>query len=97
MYAGILPPWAVVIINVVFYGYFLWLGVVFALAAMRKEEKTIWVANAVTIVLTPVRVLLPSIKGPVQLVRTGLFLIAFLAAVALFVSFWDDRAGKQLL
>jgi hypothetical protein len=95
MFAGILPPWAVVIINVAFYGYIIWLGIVFAVDTIRKEEKTIWVAIAATVILTPVRLLVPSIKGPVQWVRAGLFFIAFLAAVALLVSFWDARTSKE--
>lgn len=84
-----------VIINIVFFGYIVWLGVVPALDATRKEEKTIWVAIAATVVLTPVGVLFPGIRGFVQGVRTGLFLIAFLAALALFVSLWGEPASQE--
>lgn len=92
---GISPTWAAVTINVAFYGYILWLGVVFALSQIRKEEKAIWVAFAANILLTPARLLVPSMKGFVQMVRTGLSLIAFFAAVAILVSLWDERLSKK--
>jgi hypothetical protein len=95
MYAGILPTWAVVTINAAFYGYFLWIGVIFALAAIRKEEKAIWVAGAAEVALTPACVLVPSINSFLQLVKTGLCLIAFLAALAILVSIWGERVRKE--
>ena len=95
MYAGILPTWAVVIINVVFYGYIIWLGVVFALSAMRKEEQTIWLAVCVTIILTPVRVLFPRVANIARGAQAWLALLAFLAAVALLASFWEGRESKK--
>jgi hypothetical protein len=91
MYAGILPTWAVVTINVAFQGCWLWLGVVLAMSSLRKEEKAIWLAFIASGVLIPAGVLLPGIKSLVQPVKTGLILTAFLAAVALFVSLWDKR------
>jgi len=94
LYAGILPTWAVVVINAFFYGYLIWLGFVFALAQIRKEEKAIWVAICANAILTPARVLVPNLKGFVQMVRTGLSLIAFLAALALLVSLWNEQASK---
>jgi hypothetical protein len=96
MYAGFLPPWAVVVINAMFNGFWLWLGVVIALAPIRKEEKAIWLAYIVSGELTPVRVLIPKIRGIVQLGQTGLSLIAFLAAMALLVSFWDNGESEKV-
>lgn len=95
MFAGFLSSWAVVVINAMFYGFWLWAGVVFALAPIRKEEKAIWLAYIVSFELTPVRVLIPKIKGIAQLGQTGLSLIAFLAAMALLVSFWDKVSEKM--
>jgi len=95
MYAGILPTWAVVIINVVFYGYVIWLGVVFALSAVRKEEKVIWMTVFGNIILAPIRELFPKISGTLRRGQTGLTLLAFLAAMALFASFWGRREGNE--
>lgn len=84
-----------VTINAAFYGFWLWPGVVFALASIRKEEKAIWLAFCANMILTPVRVLVPNMKGLAQMVRTELNLIAFLAALAIFVSFWDQQVRKE--
>ena len=64
-------------------------------AAIRKEEKVIWVACVASGFITPASVLFPRISGVVPVARTGLSCVAFLAAVALLVSIWDERVNKQ--
>ena len=95
LYAGVFPAWAVVAFNAVFYGGLLWMAVVFTFSAMRKEEKALWVAFAANGLIAPARVLVPRVSNIVELVQTVLLSTAFLAAVALLVSFWGERARKE--
>jgi hypothetical protein len=93
--AGIVPTWAVVIINAAFYGCWLWFGVYIALAPIRKEEKAIWLASIAVGELVPLPHLIPKIEGIARLLRTALCLTAFLGAVAILVSLWNDRARNE--
>jgi hypothetical protein len=58
----------VVTINIAFYAYLLYLGVVFAFGAIRKEKQVLWVALSASAVLSPARGLFPTIRGSVPLV-----------------------------
>jgi hypothetical protein len=95
IFAGILPTWAVVVINAAFYGFWFWAGIICALAPMRKEEKAVWLTSLANCELIAAAHLFPRIDGITRLTRTALCLIAFLAAAAILVSLWDERATKE--
>ena len=44
LFSGLLPTWAVVIINIAFWGVIYWQGLHLALASLRKDEKAFLVA-----------------------------------------------------
>jgi len=93
--SGILPPWWVVIINVVFYGAVAWMVVAFVLHPFRAAEKALLVASLSTVVLAPAAVLLPAMSGGIQVATTLLYLTAFLAALSVFLSFRKETAGAS--
>ena len=95
LFAGVLPTWAVAIVNTAFYGFWIWFGVAVAFAPIRKEEKAVWVTSISGSELIPVRHLFPKIEGVVHSFETVLYFTAFLAAMALLVSLWADRARSE--
>ncbi len=89
--SGLLPTWAVVIVNIAFWGVIYRLGVHLVLAPMRKDEKAFLVAFVWNVMLNPVGTLIPRIIGGIHAVQTLLGLISFLAGLAIFLSFWRPR------
>src|SRR5208282_4521503 len=85
--SGFLPAWAVVIINIAFWGLVYWTGVALAFARLRKDEKALLASYAGVIMLIPVASLLPRISGVVHIVQTLLGLTAFFAALVILLSF----------
>lgn len=90
--SGFLPAWAVVIVNVAFWGVIYWTGVALAFARLRKEEKALLESYAGVIMLIPVRALLPRISGTVHVVQTLLGLTAFFAALVILLSLFRQDA-----
>ncbi len=93
--SGIAPNWLVAIFNTLFYGLWLWLGLVLDRAPIRKEEKAVWVASIANDELVPVRHLFPKIAGAAYFLRTVLCLAAFLAAVAILILLLGDRVRRD--
>ncbi len=90
--SGFLPVWAVVIINIAFWGLVYWTGVALAFARLRKDEKALLASYAGVIMLIPVDALLPRISGIVHVVQTLLGLTAFFAALFILLSFANRDA-----
>ena len=84
-----------VTVNSAFYAYLVFAMVILALSPIRKEEKALWVTCFASILLGQVRLLIPKMSGLVELVQTGLCSAAFLIAVALLVSLWQERPDKE--
>lgn len=91
--SGLFPTWAVITINVLFWSWIFWIGVTIALGALKKDEKTILVAIVGGASLPPVGALPPKITSTVRFVQTSAALVAFLAALAILVSFWSGRVS----
>jgi hypothetical protein len=90
--SGFLPAWAVVIINIAFWGLVYWTGIALAFARLRKDEKALLASYAGVIMLIPVDALLPRISGIVHVVQTLLGLTAFFAALVILLSFANRDA-----
>lgn len=95
LYAGLLPTWAVVLINTAFYACLVWLAIVFARSAIRKQEKILWVTFIANVVLAPARVLFTKIAATFAVLQTVLIVTSFMAALALLVSFWDEPSSIE--
>jgi len=81
----VLPAWAVWTVNGVFYGYLLWLCVVFSRAVRGKERVLIagWVPG---ILLSPIQsVVSISLATAIQYVKAVSISVAFVAAVFILV------------
>ena len=82
---SVLPAWALWTVNVVFYGYLLWLCVVFSRAVRGKERVLIagWVPG---ILLSPIQsVVSISLATAIQYVKAVSISVAFVAAVFILV------------
>jgi hypothetical protein len=90
---GLFPTWAVVAINVAFWGVIFWMGIALALGSSRKDEKILLVAFVGIAILTLIGSLLPRIASGILFVQTLLSLGAFFAALAILISFWQDRVS----
>jgi hypothetical protein len=90
--SGFLPAWAVVIINIAFWGGVYWMGIALAFGRSRKDEKALLASYAGVIMLIPVRALFPRISGTVHVVQTLLGLTAFIAALVILLSFASREA-----
>jgi len=93
LFSGLLPNWEVVAINVAFWGVVLWMEIPLALGSLRKDEKALLVAFVGHAMVAPVRALFPGIVSAARVVQTLLSLCAFLAALAILLSFWNDRVS----
>lgn len=87
---GMFQGWAGATFDVAFYGYFLWLAFIFALAPLPKAEKGLWLAIFGTVLVVPAGILVPRIASIVDLFINFLLLTAFLAAMAILVSFYSQ-------
>ncbi len=91
LFSGLLPTWAVVAINIAFWGVAFWMEIALVLGSLRKDEKVLLVAFVGGAILAPVRALLPRAASGTHVMQTLLSLCAFLAALAILLSFWNDR------
>jgi hypothetical protein len=80
-----LPRGAQLLINAAFYGYLLWLWVVFFLMAKGKER--IWVAGwGPGLLLNPIKSVVPSpVVTAIRQFQAFSLAVAFLAAVSIFL------------
>jgi hypothetical protein len=91
LYSGLLPHWAIVPINLAFYGFLIWIGVNFALASLRNDEKVLLVAFWIHGGISPVSALLPGTFVAMWFIRTLLELAAFLASLSILLSFGKKK------
>jgi len=84
-----------VMINAAFYAYLAFVIVILAVSPIRKEEKALWVTCFTSILLSQVPLLFPKMSGVVEVVQTALCSAAFLVALALLVSLWQESANKR--
>jgi hypothetical protein len=90
-FSGFFPTWAVVTINIALWAAICRIGFAFASSPPRKEEKLVLVGFVGSIMLGPVRALLPRIDGATHVAQTLLSVVSFFAALAIFVSFLNKR------
>jgi hypothetical protein len=82
---SVLPAWALWAVNVVFYGYLLWLCVTFSRAVRGKERVLIagWVPG---ILLSPIQsVVSISLAAAIQYVKAVSISVAFVAAMFILI------------
>jgi hypothetical protein len=91
---GFLPTWPVVTINIAIWGGIYLIGIGFARAPFRKDEKTLLVSLGGSLMLIPVAALLPRISGLIHIAQTMLSLTAFLAALAILLSLRKEHSGS---
>jgi len=89
------PHWSFVAALVALDVFFAGVVIDLALTPMRKNEKVMWLALAAGQLVIPEFFLFPKIIRLVGLVYNGFLLIAFFAAVALFMSFSDEQERKE--
>jgi len=96
-FSGLFPTWAVVMINIAFWGAIYWMGFAFASSPPRREEKLVLAGFIGSIMLGPVRALLPRIDGATHVLQTLLSVVSFSAALAILVSFLNKRMNDAVL
>ena len=83
---GSLPTWLVVTINIAIWGCIYAIGINFARAPFRRDEKALFVSLVGSFMLLPIAALLPKTSGLIDIAQTMLNLTAFLAALAILLS-----------
>lgn len=91
---GSLPTWLVVTINIAIWGGIYVIGINFARAPFRRDEKALFVSLVGSFMLLPVAALLPKTSGLIHIAQTMLNLTAFLAALAILLSLRKERSGS---
>jgi len=91
---GSLPTWLVVTINIAIWGGIYAIGINFARAPFRRDEKALFVSLVGSFMLLPVAALLPKTSGLIHIAQTMLNLTAFLAALAILLSLRKERSGS---
>lgn len=92
---GFLPTWLVGITNIAMWGGIYLIGIGFARAPFRKDEKTLFVSLGGSIMLIPIAALLPRISGVIHIAQTMLSLAAFLAALVILLSLRKEHPGSR--
>ena len=92
---GVFSRWAVLALNIAVWTAIYLMGIGFARAPLRKDEKVLLVSLVAPLMLIPVGALLPKINGLVHIVQTLLRLTAFLAALAILLSLLRGRLGSS--
>ncbi|MFZ1917735.1 MAG: hypothetical protein WAU58_09195 [Terriglobales bacterium] len=90
---GTLPTWLVVTFNIAIWGGIYAIGIQFARAPYRRDEKALFVSLVGSFMLLPVAALLPKTSGLIHIAQTMLSLTAFLAALAILFSFRTEHSG----
>jgi hypothetical protein len=91
----LLPAWAVLTVNVVIYGWMLWLCVVFPRALQGKERVLVagWVPS---LVLGPIQGMVSvSLATAIQYVKAASMMVAFIAAVVILVVSSGERTAPS--
>ncbi|HKB98994.1 MAG TPA: hypothetical protein VKD23_09430 [Terriglobales bacterium] len=91
---GSLPTWLVVTINIAIWGGIYAIGINFARAPFRRDEKALFVSLVGSFMLLPVAALLPKTSGLIHIAQTMLNLTALLAALAILLSLRKERSGS---
>ncbi len=91
----LLPAWAVLTVNVVIYGWILWLCIVFPRAFQGKERVLVagWVPS---LVLGPIQGMVSvSLATTIQYVKAASMMVAFIAAVVILVESSGTRTAPS--
>lgn len=91
---GLFPTWLVVTINIAIWGGLYAIGINFARAPFRRDEKTLFVSLVGSYMLFPVAALLPKTNGFIHIAQTMLSLTAFLATLAILLSLRKEHSGS---
>jgi len=91
---GFLPTWLAVTINIAIWGGIYVIGINVARATFRGDEKALFVSLVGGFMLVPVAALLPKTGGLIHIAQTMLSLTAFLAALAILMSFRKEHSGS---
>jgi hypothetical protein len=92
--SGVLSTWVVVTINIALWGSICLIGIGFARAPFRKDEKALFMSFGGSVMLIPVAALFPRISGLLHIAQTMLSLAASLAAPAILLSLWRERSSS---
>ncbi|MGA8365898.1 MAG: hypothetical protein ACLQMT_03615 [Candidatus Acidiferrales bacterium] len=88
-----LPTWALAAINLAFYAYLIWVGVLIYRMAQGKER--ILVAGWLVGFLWPIEYLSMSAAAVIRCVDAAGMLVALVAAVYIFMAAWRDADGAK--
>ena len=91
---GLLPTWLMVMLNIAMWGGICVIGIGFARAPFRKDEKALLVSLVGSFILSPIAALFPGTSGFVHVVQTMLSLMAFLAALVILLSLRKERTSS---
>jgi len=91
---GFLPTWLAVTVNIAIWGGIYVIGINFARAPFRRDEKALFVSLVGSFMLLPVAALLPKTSELIHIAQTMLSLTAFLAALAILLSLRKEHAGS---
>ena len=91
---GFFPTWLVVTINIAMWGAVYVIGINFARASFRRDEKALFVSLVGSYMLVPVTALLPKTSGLIHIAQTMLSLTAFLAALAILLSLRKEHSDS---
>lgn len=89
---GFLPTWLMVILNIAMWGGIYLIGIGFARASFRKDEKALFLSLVGSFMLLPVAALFPRTSGLIHIAQTMLSLTAFLAALAILLSLRKEHS-----
>jgi hypothetical protein len=82
---NLLPAWAVLTVNAMFYAYILWLCIVFP-RALQWRERVLVLGWVPALLLSPIQGLLPvSLATAIQYVKAASITVAFLAVLTILV------------
>jgi len=93
--SSVWPNWANVLLNIAIWGGICLIGIGFIRAPLPKTEKAMFGSYTGNAMLVLVGGLFPRIGGTTQVLQTLLSLTAFLAALAILVSFWNKQAPSE--
>jgi hypothetical protein len=88
------PTWLAVIVNIAIWGGIYVIGINFARAPFRRDERALFVSLFAGFMLLPVAALLPKTSGFIHIAQTMLSVSALLAALAILLSFRKEHAGS---
>jgi len=92
--SGVITTWLVMTMNIAMWVGIYLVGIGFARAPFRKDEKALFMSFLGSLMLIPVTAVVPRISGAVHITRTLLSLAAFLAALAILLSFGSKHSDS---